>query len=137
MADAKTQNLRILKIKTGVVRRLLKDKSSYEKEASDQEKKIESFRQEGKDEYFMKQQVNSLKETQLMIPDVQRRLQVAYDDLKSVTSDGDEGVSESEEYKAAVQVLKEAEVMLGLDKEANTTAAVAATPSAPEEVQAN
>ena len=76
MADA--QKLRSLKIKTGVVKRYTKEKQSYEKEVADQEKKIEKFQAEGKDELFMRQQTECLKESQLMVPEVQRRLQVKH-----------------------------------------------------------
>ena len=68
--------LKKLKIKTGVVKRLYKDKLSYEKEIVDQEAKIERFRAEGKEEAFLKQQINCLNESKMMIPDVQKRLSV-------------------------------------------------------------
>jgi len=70
------QKLRNLKIKTGVVKRYTKEKQSYEKEVEQQQKKIEKFREEGKDEHFIRQQVNCLKESEMMVPDVQRRLLV-------------------------------------------------------------
>lgn len=76
-ADIDPAKLKTLKIKTGVVKRYTKEKQSYEKEASMQRAKIEKFKLEGKDEYFMKQQVGSLKESELMVPEVQRQLLVS------------------------------------------------------------
>jgi tubulin-specific chaperone A len=74
---ADPQKVRNLKIKTGVVRRLGKEKLSYEKEVTTQEEKIEKFRAEGKDEFFMKQQLNCLNESKMMIPDVHKRFVVS------------------------------------------------------------
>ncbi len=72
MADTTDVNpdptkLRNLKIKTGVVKRYTKEKLSYEKEVQMQQDKIKKFEEEGKDEYFMKQQVASLRESELMV----------------------------------------------------------------------
>lgn len=66
--------LRNLKIKTGVVKRYTKEKLSYEKEVTMQQDKIKKFEEEGKDEYFMKQQVNSLRESELMVRHLISRL---------------------------------------------------------------
>jgi len=105
--------LKSVKIKVGVVRRYTKEKLSYEKEVKMQEDKIKKFEEEGKDEYFMKQQVNSLKESQLMIPDTQRRLLQAYNELKDMISDiKDPANSPIEEYKSAHQVLQDAKAHL-------------------------
>ena len=46
--------LRQLKIKTGVVKRLGKEKMSYKKEAEQQTAKVEKMKAEGKDEYDIK-----------------------------------------------------------------------------------
>lgn len=68
--------LKTLKIKSGVVKRYTKEKLSYEKEASTQRAKIEKFRAEGKDEHFIRQQEGCLKESEMMVPEVQRQLLV-------------------------------------------------------------
>jgi len=106
------QKLRNLKIKTGVVKRYTKEKQSYEKEAADQERKIEKFLAEGKDELFMRQQTECLKESQLMVPEVQRRLLTAFEELKGIVSEHEENLGQTEEYKSAVQILSEAEAHL-------------------------
>ncbi|XP_074021555.1 tubulin-specific chaperone A-like isoform X2 [Numenius arquata] len=54
MADSR---LRQIKIKTGVVRRLAKEKVMYEKEAKQQEEKIEKMKAEACDDYGIKKQV--------------------------------------------------------------------------------
>ncbi|KAM9262931.1 tubulin-specific chaperone A isoform 1-T1 [Morus bassanus] len=53
MAD---RRLRQIKIKTGVVRRLAKEKVMYEKEAKQQEEKIERMKAEACDDYGIKKQ---------------------------------------------------------------------------------
>ncbi|XP_043370758.1 tubulin-specific chaperone A isoform X3 [Dermochelys coriacea] len=53
MADPR---LRQIKIKMGVVRRLAKEKVMYEKEAKQQEEKIERMKAEASDDYGIKKQ---------------------------------------------------------------------------------
>lgn len=54
MADPR---LRQLKIKTGVVKRLAKEQEYNHKEIAQQEKRIETFKAENRDEYDIKKQV--------------------------------------------------------------------------------
>ena len=49
--------LRQIKIKTGVVKRLVKEKVMYEKEAKQQEEKIEKMKAEDGENYAIKKQV--------------------------------------------------------------------------------
>lgn len=49
--------LKTLKIKVGVVKRLIKDKASYEKEAVQQKEKLELYKKEGKEEHFLRNAV--------------------------------------------------------------------------------
>jgi len=109
---ADPKQLRNLKIKTGVVKRYTKEKQSYEKEAADQERKIEKFLAEGKDELFMRQQNGCLKESYLMVPEVQNKLMAAYEELKTLCSAEDKVLEGTEEYKTALLVLKDAEAHL-------------------------
>lgn len=69
--------LKTLKIKTGVVKRYTKEKQSYEKEATMQRAKIAMFKEAGKDEHFIRQQEGCLKESEMMVPEVQRQLLVS------------------------------------------------------------
>ena len=54
MADPR---LRQIKIKTGVVKRLGKEREYNLKEIAQQEKRIQKFKDEGRDEYDIKKQV--------------------------------------------------------------------------------
>uniref|UniRef100_A0A2K5S0M8 Tubulin-specific chaperone A n=1 Tax=Cebus imitator TaxID=2715852 RepID=A0A2K5S0M8_CEBIM len=81
MADPR---VRQIKIKTGVVKRLVKEKVMYEKEAKQQEEKIEKMRAEDGENYDIKKQVEILQESRMMIPDCQRRLEAAYLDLQQI-----------------------------------------------------
>uniref|UniRef100_A0A2J8VT22 Tubulin-specific chaperone A n=1 Tax=Pongo abelii TaxID=9601 RepID=A0A2J8VT22_PONAB len=81
MADPR---VRQIKIKTGVVKRLVKEKVMYEKEAKQQEEKIEKMRAEDGENYDIKKQAEILQESRMMIPDCQRRLEAAYLDLQQI-----------------------------------------------------
>ncbi|SNX82658.1 related to Tubulin-specific chaperone A [Melanopsichium pennsylvanicum] len=72
---------RQLTIKTGVVKRLAKEESSYVTEAQDQEERIAKFIDDGRDEYDLKQQRSVLQDTLKMIPDCRKRLELATDEL--------------------------------------------------------
>lgn len=83
----------------------------YEKEADQQRVRIQKYKDEGKDEHDVRKQEEVLLESLMMVPDCQRRLQKAYQDLKSILESESE-LKEFEEYKAAVQVLEEAAIQL-------------------------
>lgn len=70
MADPR---LRQIFIKTGVVRRYAKEKISYEKEAEREQKRIEKFRSEDRDEHDIKKQEEVIQENLMMIPECQRK----------------------------------------------------------------
>ena len=61
----------------------------------------------GKDEHDIRKQEEVLLESLMMVPDCQRRLLKAYQDLKSILETESE-LKELEEYKAAEKVLEEA-----------------------------
>lgn len=65
--------LRQIKIKTGVLKRLTKEKSVYEKEIEQQKARIEKLRGEGKDEHVMRKEEEILQEALMMVPDSHRR----------------------------------------------------------------
>lgn len=65
--------LRQIKIKTGVLKRLTKEKTVYEKEIDQQKARIERFRGEGKDEHVLKKEEEILQEALMMVPDSHRR----------------------------------------------------------------
>ncbi|XP_026103638.1 tubulin-specific chaperone A-like [Carassius auratus] len=101
MADPR---IRQIKIKTGVVKRLVKDEMLYIKEAKQQEEKIERLKAEAGDEYVIKKQLEVLQEAKMMIPDCHRRLAVAHADLEQLL-ETEEELAEMEEYKEARTVL--------------------------------
>lgn len=65
--------IRQIKIKTGVLKRLTKEKTVYEKEVGQQKQRIEKLRGEGKDEHVMRKEEEILQEALMMIPDSHRR----------------------------------------------------------------
>lgn len=101
MADPR---LRQMKIKTGVVKRLTKEKCMYEKEAIQQEEKIERMKAEKGDEYMIKKQIEILQESRMMVPDCQRRLEAAYTDLMQIL-ENEKDLEAAEEYKDARAML--------------------------------
>mmetsp|Transcript_21086 Transcript_21086/g.52430 ORF Transcript_21086/g.52430 Transcript_21086/m.52430 type:complete len:127 (+) Transcript_21086:113-493(+) len=80
-SSMETKEEKQLRIKTGVVRRLAKEMSAYEHEATEQKKKIEGMVAAGKDEYDIKKQNEVLAETEMMVPDTAKRLSAAVDGL--------------------------------------------------------
>lgn len=69
----------------------------------------------GKDVYDVRKQEELLRESLMMISDCQRRLTVAYDDLKNIV-DNEEDLKELPEYIAAQSVLEAANVQLKIDQ---------------------
>ncbi|XP_030746051.1 tubulin-specific chaperone A-like [Sitophilus oryzae] len=108
MADPR---LKTLKIKTGVVRRLAKEKTVYEKEANQQKNRVEKYKAEGRDEHDIKKQEEVLQESLMMVPDCQRRLAKAFEDLKGIL-ESEQDLKETEEYSTAQKVLDEAKLQL-------------------------
>ncbi|XP_055088590.1 tubulin-specific chaperone A isoform X1 [Symphalangus syndactylus] len=83
---------------------LVKEKVMYEKEAKQQEEKIEKMRAEDGENYDIKKQAEILQESRMMIPDCQRRLEAAYLDLQQIL-ESEKDLEEAEEYKEARLVL--------------------------------
>ncbi|CAH2258718.1 tubulin-specific chaperone A [Pararge aegeria] len=108
MADPR---IRQIKIKTGVVKRIAKEKVVYEKEAEKQKIRIQKIKDEGQDEHNIRKQEEVLQESLMMVPDCQRRLAKAFTDLKN-TLDTEQDLKEHEDYQAAEQALKDAECQL-------------------------
>ncbi|ORX84339.1 tubulin-specific chaperone A [Anaeromyces robustus] len=76
-----TATVRNLKIKTGVVKRLSKEVVYYKKEYDQQQARIDKLIAQGADEHDINKQKEVLEETNVMIPDSKRRLNVAYKEL--------------------------------------------------------
>ncbi|XP_011175494.1 tubulin-specific chaperone A isoform X2 [Solenopsis invicta] len=103
--------IRTLKIKTGVVKRLAKEKVTYEKEAAQQRERIQKLKEQDKDGYDIKKQEEVLQESLMMVPDCQRRLVKAFEELKKIL-DTEQDLKEIEDYIEAEKVLQEAEEQL-------------------------
>nr|ACO08153.1 Tubulin-specific chaperone A [Oncorhynchus mykiss] len=108
MADPR---IRQIKIETGVVKRLVKEKVMYVKETRQQEEKIERLKAEACDEeadsearYVIKKQLEVPQESKMMVPDSHRRLTIAHADLSQIL-ETEEDLAEAEEYKEARTVL--------------------------------
>ncbi|XP_046739325.1 tubulin-specific chaperone A [Diprion similis] len=112
--------IRTLKIKTGVVKRLAKEKVTYEKEAAQQRDRIQKFKDQGKDEYDIRKQEEVLQESLMMVPDCQRRLVKAFEDLKK-TLESEQDLKETEAYAEAEKVILDAEIQLPQPGEALKT----------------
>lgn len=69
--------------------------------------RIQKFKDEGKDEHDIRKQEEVLLESLMMVPDCQRRLLKAYQDLKNILETESE-LKGLEEFKAAEKVLEEA-----------------------------
>lgn len=65
--------IRQMTIKTGVVKRLAKEKVVYEREADVNRSRIAKFKAEGKDDHVVRKEEECLQETLMMVPDCQRR----------------------------------------------------------------
>ncbi|KAG7300089.1 hypothetical protein JYU34_015628 [Plutella xylostella] len=108
MADPR---IRQIKIKTGVVKRIAKETTVYEKEAELQKIRVQKTKDEGRDEHDVRKQEEVLQEALMMVPDCQRRLVKAFLDLKNIL-ETEQDLKENEDYITAQQVLKDAESQL-------------------------
>lgn len=79
MADS---TIRQIKIKTGVVKRLTKEKAAYEKEVGVEKERLAKMKDMGKEESALKRQEEVIQETAMMVPDCHKRLFAAYNGLK-------------------------------------------------------
>nr|CAD7437828.1 unnamed protein product [Timema bartmani]CAD7463628.1 unnamed protein product [Timema tahoe] len=103
--------LKTLRIKTGVVKRLAKEKLMYQKEAEQQKERVQKFKDEGKCEHDIRKQEEVLQESLMMVPDCQRRLMKAYEELKDLI-ENEEELKSSQEYVAAQKILEESKAEL-------------------------
>ncbi|CAI5519460.1 unnamed protein product [Closterium sp. Naga37s-1] len=83
MADLKS-----LKLRAGICKRLLKELKSYEKEVEKDAARVEEMKASGADSHDIKQQENVLAESRMMVPDCRKRLETAYYDLESTVVSG-------------------------------------------------
>ncbi|PNF35917.1 Tubulin-specific chaperone A [Cryptotermes secundus] len=103
--------IKTLRIKTGIVKRLTKEKVMYEKDADKQRQRIQKLKDEGKDEHDIRNKDEVLWESLSMVTYCQRQLVKAFDELK-ILLETEAALSESEEYISAKKILEEAELEL-------------------------
>lgn len=108
MADPR---LRQLTIKTGVVKRLTKEKTVCEKEVVTEQNRLERFKGEGADEHVLKKQEEVIAECHMMLPDTLRRLRKELETLEKFLSEEEE-LKETKEYETAIQVVNDAKEVL-------------------------
>ncbi|RWS03299.1 tubulin-specific chaperone A-like protein [Dinothrombium tinctorium] len=107
MADSRVKQLRI---KTGVLKRVLKEKEVYEKEVENEKQRLNKMINEAKDEYDIRKQEEVINETLMMLPDCQKRIYNAYNDLKSLLQESEEDLQGTEDFETAKQVLSQVAV---------------------------
>jgi len=102
MADPR---LRSMKIKTGVVTRITKEKTSYEKETQSEKDRLQKFKEQGEDDHVLRKQEEVIQESAMMIGDCQKRLAAAHADLTQMLRN-EADLSEAEEFLNAAKALE-------------------------------
>lgn len=106
-APVDAKKVREVKIKSGVVKRLAKEKVSYEQESEKLSQKIDKMKAVDPDDYNIKKQDELLEESKKMIPDCERRLISAWDELAKIMEAEKDHLKDTEEYKAAEVILND------------------------------
>ena len=101
--DSKTA-LRQMKIKTGVVKRSVKDYQSYAKENVLLQEKLEKLKAEEAEEGLIRRAEESVAETIQMLPNCQAKINTAVEDFKNFLEENDsnEELKQTEEWQVAV-----------------------------------
>lgn len=102
-----TERLRQIRLKTGVLKRLAKEKIVYEREVEEQKARIERLRAEGKDDYVLRKEEEVLTEAHMMVPDVIRRLGKFLNETLEYL-EGEDDLKDSQEYKLAEEAIARA-----------------------------
>lgn len=87
---------------------MVKEVAHYTKETEENEVRVQKMRDDGKDSYDIKKALEVLEETRMMIPDAERRLVTALDDLYTFMGDHSENqeVLECKHFEEATQLLE-------------------------------
>ncbi|WVQ86706.1 hypothetical protein I312_100437 [Cryptococcus bacillisporus CA1280] len=112
MPDETSQTLRQLKIKTGVVKRLHKEESSYIQEVEDQQKVVEKLKADGADGADIRAAERVLKDSEMMVPRTRRSLEEAFQALEDLVNavGTEESVASTQEFREAFSQLQQVEV---------------------------
>ncbi|XP_046399878.1 tubulin-specific chaperone A [Ischnura elegans] len=107
MADPR---LKTIKIKSGVVKRLAKERSMYEKQVEQEKVRLQKFKDQGKDEYDIRKQEEVIQECVMMVPETQKRFLSAFQDLSSIL-EAEKELKEADEYKNARLILDDVKAL--------------------------
>jgi len=112
MSDALQALQRQLRIKSGVVNRLLKEHNLYIQEEEAQRWKVEKLKADGADGADIRQAETVLNEAKRMVPDARGRLGKAVEDLKDfmIQAQATPKITEDLEYAKAKEALEQAEL---------------------------
>ena len=114
---ANAQQLRQIKIKTGVLKRSVKDHQSYTKEKQDQEAKLEEIKSAADaDASAISMKEKELAETMAVLPKCLTNIQKAIDDLTQIVGTVEESLDGNEE---ALTQLKEGDDWKAADEQIN------------------
>ncbi|XP_054717096.1 tubulin-specific chaperone A-like isoform X2 [Uloborus diversus] len=106
-----TPALKQIKIKGGVVKRIAKEVSYYEKEILREKQRLEKMKKDGKDEYALKHQEEVIRESARMVPHCTNELRIAYNELKNLL-ESEVDFCDTEEYQASNAILGEVGLIL-------------------------
>ncbi|KAI0028584.1 tubulin binding cofactor A-domain-containing protein [Vararia minispora EC-137] len=103
---------RQLKIKTGSVRRLLKENGLYRAEAADNQAKLDKLRADGAEEWDVKNATRLVQESEKMIEDTKGRLGRAVGELRDLVDQVEKQpeLAQDEEFLKAKEALEEAAI---------------------------
>ncbi|KAI2804780.1 hypothetical protein BLOT_003768 [Blomia tropicalis] len=104
MSDPRINQIRI---KTGVLKRLAKEKVAYEKELEREKARLETMKTNNKDIYELNKQQEIINETVMLLPDCQKRINVAFDDLQKLVKESEFDLNENEIFQTAKGILQE------------------------------
>jgi tubulin-specific chaperone A len=96
------QQKKDIKIKTNVVKRLVKELAAYQKEYITQQNRIQKYINDNRDDHDIRKQREVLEETNVMIPDCKSRLTDAIRVLEDLVAQN-KAVDE-EEVRAAIDI---------------------------------
>jgi len=102
--------LKKMKIQTGVLTRISKEKTMYEDEIVTIENQIKDMKASNKDEYDIKKRTECLEESRMMIPDCEKRLKSAVEVMTSLLNENTDCNNE-EIYQKAKAALEQVQAV--------------------------
>ncbi|XP_054160087.1 tubulin-specific chaperone A-like [Oppia nitens] len=104
MTDPRLNQMRI---KTGILKRVTKEKTVYEKEVDNERKRLETMKSQNKDDYEIRKQEEVINESLMMLPDTMTRIQQAFNDLNNIIQETQTELSETTEFQTAKTLVQE------------------------------